>query len=121
MSALEKIFPSQKVSFFILTGCFFFSALFSQPKLYWSDWSSNKIQSANLDGTGITDIASGLSSAKGDVSIDNVNNKIYWIDRGTGLLLKSNFDGSSVQTVASGIGSGGRALDLDVANEHVYY
>ena len=101
--------------------CSFGVSAWASGKLYWSDWSSNKIQSANLDGTGITDIATGLNSAKGDVAIDIVNNKIFWIDRGTGLLQKSNFDGSSVQTVASGIGSGGRGLDLDVANEHIYY
>ena len=111
------------LSFGVLRFCaLFFQAAFlflilsfslsAQSKLYWSDWGSNKIQSANLDGTGVSELVSGLNSAKGDVAIDNVNNKIYWIDRGTGLLQKSNFDGSSVQTVASGIGSGGRGLDL---------
>ena len=121
MSALEKIFPSQKVSFLILTGCFFFSALFSQPKLFWSDWSSNKIQSANLDGTGITDVVTGLGSAKGDVALDLTNDKIYWIDRGTGFLQKANLDGSEIETIATGIGSGGRGLDIDVSSGHVYY
>ena len=99
----------------------FGSILHGQGKLYWSDWGSQKIQSSNLDGTNITDLATGLSSLKGDVSLDLQNNKIYWIDRGTGLLQSSNLDGSGLQTIASGIGSGGRGLDLDVVNEHVYY
>ena len=98
-----------------------FSHLSAQSKLYWSDWGSNKIQSANLDGTGVVDIATGLSNAKGDVALDLENNKVFWIDNSAGVLQKSNLDGSSRETLVSGIGSGGRGLDLDVANGHVYY
>ena len=95
--------------------------LLGQGKLYWSDWGSQKIQSSNLDGTNITDLATGLNSLKGDVALDLQNNKVYWIDRGTGFLQKANLVGSNIQTIATGIGSGGRGLDLDVSNGHVYY
>ena len=120
MSASNKIFPSVKISIFILAGFFFCCGLFSQSKLYWSDWSGNKIQSANLDGTEITDVVTGLGSAKGDVALDLTNDKIYWIDRGTGFLQKANLDGSEIETIATGIGSGGRGLDIDVSSGHVY-
>ena len=82
---------------------------------------AKKIQSSNLDGTNITDLATGLNSLKGDVALDLQNDKVYWIDRGTGFLQKANLDGSNIQTIATGIGSGGRGLDLDVSNGHVYY
>ena len=97
------------------------SHLTAQSKLYWSDWGNNKIQSANLDGTGVVNVATGLSNAKGDVALDLENKKVFWIDNSAGVLQKSNLDGSSKETLATGIGSGGRGLDLDVANGHVYY
>jgi hypothetical protein len=70
-----------------------FSHLSAQSKLYWSDWGNNKIQSANLDGSGVVDIASGLSNAKGDVALDLVNKKVFWIDNTAGILQKSNLVG----------------------------
>ena len=74
-------------------------SLSAQSKLYWSDWGSNKIQSANLDGTGVVDIASGLSNAKGDVALDLVNKKVFWIDNTAGILQMSNLDGSGIETL----------------------
>ena len=94
--------------------------LYGQGKLYWTDWGTQTVQSANLDGTNVTDLVTGLSSAKGDVALDLQNNKIYWIDRGTGFLQKANLDGSGWKLLLwNWFGWGG--LDLDVANGHVYY
>ena len=77
--------------------------LYGQGKLYWTDWGTQKVQSANLDGTNVTDLVTGLSSAKGDVALDLQNNKIYWIDRGTG---QKELDGSE-ETIVVEL-SGGR-------------
>ena len=85
-----------QVAFLFLILSFSLSA---QSKLYWSDWGSNKIQSANLDGTVIVDIASGLSNAKGDVGLDFVNKKVFWIDNTAGILQMSNLDGSGIKTL----------------------
>ena len=57
--------------------------LFGGGKIYWSDFSTKKIQSANLDGNGVTDLVSGLTYPKGDLAIDLQNNKLYWIDSGS--------------------------------------
>ena len=78
------------INFYILTlwGFVMVISSFAAPKLFWSDWGNNKIQSANIDGTGVQDLVTGLSSAKGNVAIDTENNKVYWIDRGTGFLQK---------------------------------
>ena len=91
------------INFYILTlwGFVMVSPSFTAPKLFWSDWGNNKIQSADIDGTGVQDLVTGLSSAKGNVAIDTENNKVYWIDRGTGFLQKANLDGSNVETIAS--------------------
>ena len=91
------------INFYILTlwGFVMVTPSFAAPKLFWSDWGNNKIQSANIDGTGVQDLVTGLSSAKGNVAIDTENNKVFWIDRGTGFLQKANLDGSNVEIFTS--------------------
>ena len=91
----------------------------AQSKLYWSDFSTKKIQSSNMDGTGVTDLVTGLSNPKGNLGLDLQGAKMYWVDAGNGKLQRANLDGSSIETLVTGIGSGGRGLDLDVTNGHV--
>ena len=88
---------------------------------FWSDFTANKIQSANLDGSGLTDLVTGLPIPKGDLAIDEQNQKVYWIDAGAGNLQRADLDGSNVETIVTGIGSGGRGLDLDIPNGHIYW
>ena len=93
----------------------------AQSKLYWSDFGTGKIQSSNLDGTGVTDLITGLSNPKGDLEIDMQNQKVYWIESGAGNLKRADLDGSNIETIVTGIGSGGRGLDLDIPNGHIYW
>ena len=95
--------------------------LLGSSKIFWSDFTANKIQSANLDGSGLTDLVTGLSNPKGDLAIDEQNQKVYWIDAGAGNLQRADLDGSNVETIVTGIGSGGRGLDLDIPNGHIYW
>ena len=51
--------------------------------MYWADWTSNKIQRANRDGSGVEDlVATGLVSPYG-VTVDKAGGKVYWSDFGT--------------------------------------
>ena len=95
--------------------------LLGSSKIFWSDFTAKKIQSANLDGSGLTDLVTGLSNPKGDLAIDEQNQKVYWIDAGAGNLQRADLDGSNVETIVTGIGSGGRGLDLDIPNGHIYW
>ena len=74
-----------------------------------------------MDGSGLTDLVTGLSNPKGDLAIDEQNQKVYWIDAGAGNLQRADLDGSNVETIITGIGSGGRGLDLDISNGHIYW
>jgi len=86
----------------------------SQNKMYWTDEGTQKIQRANLDGTGVEDlVTTGLSYPQG-IALDVAAGKMYWTDRGTLKIQRANLDGSSVEDlVTTGlIIPSGIALDL---------
>ncbi len=66
-------------------------------KLYWSDWGTDKIQSADLDGSNVEDlITSGLSVPYG-LALDVSGGKMYWTDRQNGKIQRADLDGSNVE------------------------
>ena len=86
-------------------------------KLYWTDGGTDKIQRANLDGSGVEDLvprASGLGWPWG-LALDVEAGKLYWTDRGRGKIQRANLDGSGVEDlVASGLARpNGLALDVE--------
>ena len=114
-------FSLRKMKSRFFAACAFFSFSILHGKLFWSDFTTYKIQSSNLDGSGIIDVVSGLSNPKGDLAIDSQNRKVYWIDSGSGELQRSDLNGSNMETLVTGIGIGGRGLDLDIDNGHIYW
>ena len=76
---------------------------FTNSKLYWVDHRADKIQRANLDGSGLEDVIdSGLSRPEG-IALDVLARKIYWTDAAFGHIQRANFDGSGVETVLRGL------------------
>ena len=70
-------------------------------KMYWSNWPpTNKIQSANLDGSNIKDIAPGRGGLEG-IALDFNTGKIYWTDFGVSKILRADFDGSNVEDIVT--------------------
>jgi hypothetical protein len=86
-------------------------------KLYWGDNVANTVQRANLDGTNVETIFSGLQTWK--PLVDPVNGYVYFA--ADGAIRRRALDGSGpVQTVVTGVSSV-FALALDVANNHIYW
>ena len=96
----------------------------SQGKVYWTDkgnwiykgnWldtSTGKIQRANLDGSEVEDLVSGLEKPDA-IALDPSAGKIYWVESGTGKIQRANLDGSEVEDLVSGLATPlGIALDL---------
>ena len=51
-------------------------------KLYWTDAGASRIQRANLDGSNVQDLVTGLGIPYG-LALDAADGKMYWADTGT--------------------------------------
>ena len=72
--------------------------------LYWTDRGDGTISRANLDGSGVETLITGLPGPQG-VAIDPVNAHIYWADSTLQTIQRANLDGSDVQTVLDAAGA----------------
>jgi len=89
-------------------------------KMYWG--KDNGIHRANLNGTGVATVLSGLAEPVGDIALDLTNGKIYWMDRFKANLHRANLNGTGPQDLVTGaidFHEGGIALD--VAGGKVYW
>ena len=88
-------------------------------KMYWTDNQAKKIQRANLDGSNIEDIISGLNYPKG-LALDVAGGKMYWLDYGRDTIQRANLDGSNIEDLVSEQYNA-RAIALDVASGKIYW
>ena len=52
------------------------------PKIYWTDNRTDKIQQANLDGTGVEDLVTAGIRYPHGIALDVAGGKMYWTDHG---------------------------------------
>ena len=103
--------------------------------MYWTDLYAGKIQRANLNGTNVQDIVTGLGRPSG-ITLDLAGGKIYWTDRdrlgytnpsGRNSIQRANLDGSNIEdlvTLSSEGGSGDtgpRGIALDISHGKMYW
>ena len=91
----------------------------SNGKVYWTEktgGSSGTINSANLDGTGVTELTSILSVPMG-IAVDATGNKLYWTNA-RGRIQSANLDGSSIQNVLQDLSG---PTDIVVSNGFIYW
>ena len=77
-------------------------------KVYWTEMtgeSGGTVNSANLNGSGATQLASILAIPVG-IAVDGSRSKLYWTNS-RGRVQSSNLNGSKIQNVVSGLGSPG--------------
>lgn len=68
-------------------------------KVYWTDDTTNRIQRANLDGTGLENlIVAGLDQPRA-IALDLFNDKMYWVDARRDTIERANLDGSGREVV----------------------
>ena len=90
-------------------------------KMYWTDSISGNIQRANLDGTQVEDILTGLDYPK-EIALDVANDKIYWTTEpllDVNKIQAANMNGTNMRDIARADGIGGIALDA--ANGKIYW
>lgn len=102
-------------------------------KVYWTDADSfqtnhggfsGQIRRANLDGTNVENLVTGLVHPAGLV-IDPVDGKLYWTELerhldGQGRIQRANLDGSYVQTILTGIDEA-NGLAIDPIQDKLYW
>ena len=80
-------------------------------KVYWTEMtgeSGGTVNSANLNGTGATQLASILAAPIG-IAVDGSRSKLYWTNS-RGRIQSANLDGSGIKNVVSGLGSPGELV-----------
>ena len=80
-------------------------------KVYWTEMtgeSGGTVNSANLNGTGATQLASILAAPMG-IAVDGSRSKLYWTNA-RGRIQSANLDGSKIQNVVGGLGSPGELV-----------
>ena len=80
-------------------------------KVYWTETtgeSGGTVNSANLNGTGATQLASILAAPIG-IAVDGSRSKLYW-SNSRGRVQSANLDGSGIKNVVSGLGSPGELV-----------
>ena len=83
----------------------------SNGKVYWTaktGGSRGTINSANLDGTGATTLASILSVPMG-IAVDATGNNLYWTNA-RGRVQRANLNGSGITNVVEGLGNPGKIV-----------
>ena len=91
------------------------------PKMYWTDYGTDKIQRANLDGSNVEDlITTGLTGPVG-IALDVGRGKMYWTDWGTGKIQRANLDGSNVEDLITTGLTVPLGIALDVGRGKMYW
>ena len=91
----------------------------SSGKAYWTEktgGSRGTINSANLDGTGVTELTSILSVPMG-IAVDATGSKLYWTNT-RGRIQSANLDGSGIQNVVQDLSG---PTDIVVSNGFIYW
>ena len=94
--------------------------------MYWTDYGTDKIQRANLNGTDVEDLVTTELPVPLGIALDVAGGKMYWTgtDDGAGKICRANLDGTGVEDLIA-IGTSYLycfdAIALDVAGGKMYW
>ena len=89
--------------------------------IFWTDYDTEKIQRANLDGSSVEDLVTQGLSSPGGIALDVVGGKMYWTDWRTKKIQCANLDGSDVQALVTQGLRWPRGIALDVEGGKMYW
>ena len=90
------------------------------PWLYWTDARTDRIQRAELDGSDIRTLVTGLMQPR-DLALDRDGGRMYWTDSGADKIQRAHLDGSRVEDlVVEGLKEP-FGLALDLAGGKIYW
>ena len=90
-------------------------------KMYWTNGGTHKVQRANLDGSGIKDLVTGLRIPVG-LALDMAGHKMYWTEFAypNPKIRRANLDGSNIEDLVTGLVDP-LGIALDVAGGKMYW
>lgn len=97
-------------------------------KIYWTNqnWdrftgaiTASTIQRANLNGSNVQDIVTGLGTVEG-IALNTATGKVYWTDSEVGTIQRANLNGSNVEDLVNGTRSPSD-IALDAAGGKMYW
>ena len=103
------------------TASLMFAVVVMHSKVYWTDFDNGTIMSANLNGTGVTEVLSLGTVEPHGIALDVPSGKMYWTDYVTGMIRRANLDGSEIEEVVGNVGLNLRSFDLDLAGGKMYW
>lgn len=68
--------------------------------MYWTNWSDNAIERANIDGTG-RQVLVDAGSPGASIAVDAVHGQLFWGDSEGRAIRTANLDGTGARTIAS--------------------
>ncbi len=86
--------------------------------MFWT--AEVKIQRANLNGTDIQDLVTGLPFVRG-LAVDVDGGKMYWTDARREVIQRANLDGSNIEDIVTGLADPLNGIALDVAGNKIYW
>ncbi len=96
----------------------------AMSKMYWTESGTGwgKIRRANLDGSEIEDLITGLAEPRG-LGLDLAGGKIYWTERDSSRIRRANLDGSEIEDLVTKFTriKEPYGLALDVAGGKMYW
>ncbi|MDM8553982.1 choice-of-anchor D domain-containing protein [Desulfococcaceae bacterium HSG7] len=95
------------------------SAAISADKMYWTDYGTDKIQRADLNGDNVEDLVEGLDAPYG-IALDLNGGKMYWADGGTSKIQRADLNGDNVEDLVEGLGDPA-GIALDLSSDKMYW
>ena len=100
----------------------------ANAKIYWSDNGTDKIQRANLDGSGVEDLVMRPTlNAPVGIALDLSGGKMYWVDENTDKIQRASIElgqGETTRTVESLVTTGldlPSGITLDLSDGKMYW
>ncbi len=108
------------VGILALVGMAFTPDFANADSIYFADEGTHSIRQANLNGSNVTTIVSGLNAPRG-VAIDTTSQQLYWTDAFAHVIQRSNLNGTNVQTLLSLPNATLNTLALDTVDGKMFF
>ncbi len=92
----------------------------ANEKVYWTEFSNNRLRRADLDGTNMEDIVINTQNPSG-LGLDLTNGKVYWGMYNSGTIRRANLDGTNQEDVITSGLLQPWTVKVDEVNSKIYY